>query len=308
MPGFDDILVSGSPATITAADLVLRLRKILEDDPWQDVSAGAYTAGDGTIAVASPGNWSEGNTMEADDGTYSQFRVRAPASGNFYTTSPITVTAAYNGTTDSNHASGIVLLKEPRFAGYLLYEAIVRTILGMQSWCWVAKQTTITPSTSTALYPMPTDFDSLVEGGVVQQTTQTTVTDYTTYDTYLGTVRVVRQLPVTIAPSTVALRFATFDNMTHDVNITYRAEITASAVPDDSIAECVVLGAAARVMMAKEVPFAGQDQGVADPSSALHAGDQLRTGLMFQQQHIALRYRIRRELQTVAPGAKVYVG
>ncbi len=307
MPGFDDILVSGSPATITADDIVLRLRKLLEDNPWQDVSTGAYAPADGTIAVASPGNWSEGNTMEADDGTYSQFRVKAPASGNWYTTSPITVTASYNGTSDAIHDSGTVLLKEPRFAGYLLYEAVVRTIISLQSWCWVAKQYTVTPVTSTALYPMPTDFLGLVQGGVVQQGLGTIV-EVASYDTILGGVTVVRNLPVTIAPSTVALRFGWFDNFTNAVTVTYRAEITAAAVPDDSIAECVVMGAAARVMGAKEVPYAGQDQGVADPSSAIHAGDQQRTAFWFQSQHIALRYRIRRELQTVAPAAKVYVG
>jgi hypothetical protein len=185
---------------IAQATLVKRVRRRLDDEPWETTITNSPTASASSTTVGVPDGtqWTEGDIGEFTDGE--RVRVVSVSSNN------LTVKRGHDDTTITAHTTGDVILKEPEYAFVEIVEAIERTIDDLWPWVYVVSSTTLTAVSSKRYYDLPTAFKALVS--VTQDVTSTSgqyrLLEYGAKGSgYV--VGVARGLPTTIATSGTAL-------------------------------------------------------------------------------------------------------
>jgi hypothetical protein len=288
---------------ITLANLVPRVRRLLEDEPAEDRLGKAISdTTSETAVVGNPTLWAENSIIEFDDASGEQARTRGTPTGN-----TLDIKRGHNNTTAATHLDGAVLLKDPRFAYDNIIEAMTRTVNDdFFPWIWDTATDTITYDSTKNLYNAATDFIDLI--AAVQKSTST-VTDQHRYGTGYPAkaIHVERDVDTTIAASGVAYRFPHgFYNTTNTVKVKYRRLYTTSTIPDDWIADALVYGACARLLRAKAAPITGMER-PANESAETHA-DLLRVASFFQRDFEDKRHRISNDLKSREPPARVWMG
>jgi hypothetical protein len=136
------------------ADIVTHVRRLVQDEPWADFLSSSYTAGGTTVSTVAPTGWEEGAVMDFP-ATLQQMRVRSTPTAN-----PITVTISWNNTTNASESNGATIFRDPRFGSDQI-DKMITHVVDTRLWpdVWVKGTTTITPSSSTNIYDMPTDYE-----------------------------------------------------------------------------------------------------------------------------------------------------
>ncbi len=283
-------------STATTESLIHRIRRELEDEPWEDYITSSSTAADTTITVNQGSAWTEGDVGEFDDGSLDQFKV---ATG---TTSPITVRRGHNDTTATQHDSGAVVLKNPKLGGWQILNALEETVAELWPYVWVTRSTTVTPSTTETVYTMPVDFIDLIS--VTQQQTPATPAAYISYGARGGAMpaTVMRGLPVASVGSGMALNIPILDNTTNAITVRYRAEPTLTDIEEGLMSTTVVLGACGKLAVALD-----SSRVVMQPPNAPY-GQGLRSAQWYELKFRENRWRLRNLLLKSTPPARVYVG
>lgn len=277
--------------SITIETLVTRVRNELEDDPWVDYLSSSYAAASGSVSVAQPTMWAEGDRMEVDDGSGNILRVKTTPSSN-----PITIKAGFHNTTDANASSGAAVLKNPEFEHDEVLNAIKRVIDGLRPYIYVVRTSTINFAAGVKIYAVPSDYRKFIN--LTQDVTPTaapTKFAVVRYGVDKGyPVAEVRDVPTTVAASGVGLYLpVVVTTPTTTATLTYASDIASAPssgnfvdITDGPLADLVCMGACERLLRATESHRDMDD--VAQGDVGAPAGTRLRTasyyGAEFRQQ------------------------
>lgn len=295
---------------VNAETLLKRVRKMLDDEPWEDYLSAGYTAASGSVSVVQPTQWAEGDRMEVDDGSGNILRVKTTPSGN-----PISVKGGHNDTVDANASSGATVLRNPSFEHDEIAHSIQRTIDGLWPFVWVKDTLNLTAATGVHIYPVSSaTFKELIS--VTQDITpaanptQYAVIRYGKDPGY--PVSVLRDLPASISATGLALWFQSFRTVpTTTIVVTYARTIASTPaagnyadLDDGLMADMVMYGACATLLEATEIQRDVDD--VSQGDVALTPGSRLRTGAYFRQRFEDLRWKMELQLKKTEPKAAVW--
>src|SRR3990167_7110234 len=245
---------------LAQATLVTRVRRLLDDDPYEGRITSAYTAASGSVIVDDGTKWAVGDWGEFDETPWDHFLVRSISSNT------LTVKGAHHNTTDTNHTDEIPVKKAPFYAAQQIIRAIEQTIQELWPHAWKSIAGSVTPSTTTVWYDGALTWLGLIS---VNQRHGTSDREIGLFGA-AGTGRSVilqRNLPTGLVASTVGLRFpGGFFHSSNTVNVAARGSITTtlssnnfSDVDDGLLAEALVYGAAAKLVGAKGIQRVGED-------------------------------------------------
>lgn len=246
---------------VSQATLILRVRRLLDDNSFSDLDTAGVAPGGTSVTVADSSKYEIGDFIEwQDDGDVAL--VTALPDGTH-----LTVRRSQKGTTASTHAASTVILKNPHFYYNDIADQINRVIKSLWPYAWKGVSlSAITPApTTTVWYNAAADLIDLVH--VTQR--YGTVAKVAFYgDTGSGlAVQVERNMPTAVVASGVGIRFPNgFATNDYDVNVTYRAKLTDtlstgnySDLSDDTLAEAIIHLAAGQLVAYKEARKATQE-------------------------------------------------
>lgn len=290
------------------SSLIQDVRHLLQDTSWETTSTTTDTGStvvvpDGTKwAVGDVGEWSYSGNVGGE-----QFLVQSISSNN------LTVVRGYNGTTVETHSSGDRVVKNPDYSVIQIVNAINRVIESVYPTAWKVVVSTVVPnSTSTWFDSGLTGSDltgmiDLVHGEQLYGSSNDKVGLYTPSVPHASSrpVRVVRNVPTSLASSGVALRFpGGFFHPSNSITMRWRARLTATVssgqytdIDEGLLSECIVYGACARLVGAKELPNLREDQRVGQAGSGAYIG----TAGWFELKHRELLDQYRLDLMTRIP-------
>ena len=251
--------------------VVSRVRRILEDYPYETISAsdpGTATAGDlDTFDVPDGEQWDEGNIAEFQDNG-EQCYVRSVS------TNTLSVIRGYDGTTPAAHDVSTRIVKDPVFTYQHILDNIKNTINGLWPNAYKKVEATFAPDPTAKWYNLSDEWLDLVS---VTQLFGNDDQDIGMYGTVAGYPCFLRRnLPDTIVASKVGIGLPDgIFHATNDIHATGIARITDAIVGteftdlfnDGVDIECIAYGTASRVVLAKEVRRQhGTDTSQADQS------------------------------------------
>jgi hypothetical protein len=212
------------------SDVITHVRRIVQDEPWEDFLTAGYTAAQTSVTVNSPTSWEEGDIMDfssdpsgASPPVYEQMRVKADATVN-----PVSIKFAHNDTTNLNHANGIAMLKNPRYGSDQISRMVIH-VINSQLWpdVFVVLNTTLTPSVVTAIYDLPADYEDFV---TIAQMAAGNIEDIR----YLNRVDELLNVPTAISASNKALRiWGAWPRLDVNGTLFYRAKVTFTTMTAD---------------------------------------------------------------------------
>lgn len=209
-------------------DVVTNVRRLVQDEPWEDYLTAGYSAAGATVQVGNPSAWEEGDIMDFytdPNGTpsYEQMRVRADAVAN-----PVSIKIAHNDTTNMAHANGVPMLKNPRYGSDQIAKMAIHVITS-QLWpdVFVVPNVSLTPVVNSAIYDLPADFEDFV---TISQAAAGPIEDLR----YLNRVDVLMNVPTTISTSGKALRiWGSWPRIDVPGTLYYRAKVTPTTMTSD---------------------------------------------------------------------------
>jgi hypothetical protein len=213
---------------VALADVITHVRRLIQDEPWEDFVTSAYTATDLTIQVNSPTSWEEGDIMDfytdpsgGSPPVYEQMRVKADATAN-----PVSIKFAHNDTMNLSHANGIPMLKNPRYGSDQISRMAIH-VIETQLWpdIFVVQSTSLTPSVATAIYDVPADYEEFV---TIAQLASGDIEDVR----YINRVDELLNVPTSIAATGKALRmWGSWPRLDVNGTLYYKAKATFITLP-----------------------------------------------------------------------------
>lgn len=211
---------------MSLGDVITHVRRIVQDEPWEDFLTAGYTATNTSVTVNSPTSWEEGDIMDfyTDPNgsfSYEQMRVKADATAN-----PVSIKFAHNDTTNLSHANGIPMLKNPRYGSDQI-SRMAAHVITTQLWpdIWVQKEATLTPSVTSAIYDLPADYEDFV---TIAQVAAGPIEDLR----YLNRVDELLNVPPAISATGKALRiWGAWPRIDVTGTLFYRAKATTTDLP-----------------------------------------------------------------------------
>lgn len=284
---------------LAQATVVLRVRQLLGDNPWATTASAASSSS--TIAVPDGTRWDEGAIVEFSAGG-EQAWVSSVSGNN------LTAIRGYNGTTAATQASQTVW-RDPAFTYKAITDAVDMTIQELWPYAYKKSTVAITPNTSSPYrwYNLATDFMELI--AVTQVNTGSTPNSVYTYGTRGSGLPITlnRTLPVTLVASGIGIAFQSFASTAYDISVDYAAKLTPTLsstnytdLDDGILADIVSYGAAARLVVASDVPRATQED-IAMGDSTVQVGMRSSVGRQLYQQYLFLRNQYREELMRKWP-------
>ncbi len=275
-------------------DLVRRIRRELEDEPWEDYATSSVAADATTVPVNEGAAWAEGDVGEWNDDSFEQFKVRVGGS------SSLTVKPGHNDTDSVAHADNAVVLKNPKVNGWFIVSVLEETLSELWPYAWAVRSTTLTPVLNQSYYTLPADLVDVISVTQKQVGTPTSYVAYGTRGSSLP-IAVSRGLPVADVGSGNSLMIQTLDNTTNAITLQYRAFLSMSDIEDGLLSSAMVWGAMTKLALAADTTLIRQTI----PQNAISG---LRQSLGYQQRFEDVRRQLHYELERTFPPARVYVG
>lgn len=226
---------------MTVATTITDVRRMVQDEPWEDYLGGAYTAAGATVTVTTYTMWEAGDIMDfpgvESGGSYEQMRVKTTPSST-----TVSIKYSHNDTTNQNHANGATILKNPRFGTDQIAKAVSH-IVSTRLWpdIWVVSTSSITPTPgSTLIYDLPADYESFVSlvqlrGGSLEDLV------------YARGVQELRNVPSAVSATNKALRVANWPRVDVAATLFYRARVTTTSMTSE-MEPLIALGTAAYLL------------------------------------------------------------
>lgn len=278
--------------SLAETTLIARVRKALQDEPWEDTLSSGYTAASGTASFTQPTQWAEGDRAEFADGNI--LRVKATPSAN-----PVSVKGGHNDTTDVNEASAAVALKNPEFEYGAIREAAQIVLDSLWPWAWTVATTNLTAAAGVQLYALPAAFRELISA--TQDTTPAAAPTHLQAIAYGSDpgypVSIRRHLPTGVAASGMALWFQQVRiTPTTTILVTYAKQVESTIttgnyveLDDGLMAKMVVAGVCAELLEADEIVRIQDDVDQGD--IGVPANARLRDGAYWQAKFERFRHR-----------------
>ncbi len=262
---------------VSRAALIPRVRSFLDERPFVTTASAASSSS--VVAVTDGTDWEEGAILEFQNNG-EQALVQSISVNN------LTCVRGWNGTTAATQASGNAY-RDPQYTYDNVDKALTAAISRLWPYCWKVTDDTITPLTDgTQWYDLAADAFGLVN--VVQQYGSSSQS-LGRYGDGMTNRQVIfeRNLPTALVASGVGVRFPNgFFHVSNTVRIKYATAITGTSdIEDDGdmpVAEAVIMGALARLLVAKESErvVQGEDQEVA---RSIRVGARLSTSAYYER-------------------------
>lgn len=257
--------------SVNQTAIVQRIRNIVADPPYAlPITNGLTGSSSTSLQFDDATIWTRGNILEWQDNGEQNYITAVTGSVTG------TVIRGWNNTTITGHASGSVAYKDPRFTYAQTVEAISLTIQELFPYAYKKKTTTVTPATGTPVW-VDLASDALGLISVTQVDTTQTPTKLWSYgDKGTGLpVGFRMNLPITLCASTIGIIFPRgYAETTDTVQVDYAAMLTDTVsgsayvdIVEGTLADCIVYGAAARMIEGRDNPrTTQQDTGMHDAS------------------------------------------
>jgi len=290
--------------TVAAGTIIQRVRNLLTDDPWATVMTGTVsTTTTTTIPVPDGTRWDEGDILEFQDNG-EQCYVRSVSSNN------LTVIRGWNGTTATTHdgsTTAIVIFQDPTFTYVRIQEAADLVIQSL--WPWVYKKVTlsVTYDATKTWYDLASNFIAPIS--ITQNDSSATPDRLYIYGKKGSRlpVAVRLNLPTSLVASGVGISFPRGfgkADASYPVQVDYAAKLTTTGsytdLTDGILAAIVTYGAAARMVMASEIPRVTQDD-INMGDQSVVPGSRTRAGRDLYTQFLFLRNQYNDELRRTMP-------
>lgn len=285
-------------AVVSIDTLVTRAKHLLDDEPYEARTTGSIADGAATTVPINDGTqWVEGDVGEFDDASGDQFKVISIASNN------LTVKRGHNGTSAAGHASGVTVLKNPRFGRDQIVRSLNEAMVSLQPMVWKRATTTLTAVAGTYVYDLGV-LDFIFLSSVTQKVAAGETVKYGREGTGLPVV-VERNHNTFTGDASPTLRFPNGFKTTTTfttVDVTYAALLTTSDLEETyGVANAVLLGAVALLVTGKQVPRLGSDVSQGDASVSPGVHDQV--GEMWRQRATEAAQRANAHLMRICPPA-----
>ena len=294
--------------SVTVATMVKRVRRVLNDYPWQDVLTGSFASGATTTAtVADTTAWEAGEILEfQDDGEQAVVLTITGAT-------TMTVGRNYNSSivTPAGHASGVVIFKTPAFQYVQVKDALEETMTSMWPYVYKKVVTTITPVAGTHYYELPSAGSEILELSSVVQTAGTSpnirpffygrgngaypvslIFDLGTDISTAG--RPVLYLPY-LQNADNAVRIIGIGKVTATITTT-----TYDDIVEGLMSEYIVLDSISRIVRAYDVPRASQED-ITMGDQTVQPGHRTNIGRDWGREARSKRLALQAELRTTLP-------
>lgn len=290
---------------VARSEMVQRVRRILNDTPYETYITAAITGGATTVPVPNGTKFAEGVIVEfQDDGE--QVLVLSVAGNN------LTVKRGHNGTTAAGHSANTPILLNPVFQYVQITRTVDMVLSCLWPYAWKASTSNITPSATTTWYQLPADCIDLVAVRQVYGTAADKIAFYGDAGSGLP-VRFERNLPTAIVATGIGISFpAGVADDSNQILVTYRAKITNAVsggsytdISDGILAEAIVYGACARLVSSREVPRV-TDEDITMGDSSVQPGAKLQAAAWYEDMYRRLLNQYHDELLRVSAPMRIW--
>lgn len=238
------------PTPISAADLVVRVRDLLGDQPY--ITSSTTTGTGTTVTIPDTSNWSDGDIGEFQAGTigYEQFLVV----GDPPSATTLTVIRGYGGTTAESHSSGVLIAQNPGWFGRQVQQAIADGVRQLWPFVYRVEDIAVTPVVGRAWYDVTAPLDDAL--GIVNVTQATdALGNYAAYK--VKDLKFDPEANTDAITSGQALYIPFFYHQTNDIIVKVMEAVTGdNDIEDNSlfpVADCVIYLAAGRLVGGGEI-------------------------------------------------------
>jgi len=294
---------------LAKATVVRRIRRILNDNPFQDTCTEAMDTTETGLDVADTTKYDVGAVVEfQDDGEQCLITVLASAT-------TLTVIRNYNGAapgTGTTHAISGAILRDPVFSYNQIEEAVDATLRGLWPHVYKAVTMSITPVAGTSWYeidePTADNATEMLELSSITQVDSNTPTGYRYYGERRGMFPAYLHMdvPTTIAGSGVALYIPTLAN-TNTITVKGIGKLTATLattnyadISDGVEADTVVYYAVSRLVAATDISRSTQED-ISLSDQTVVSGRRTSLAAYWQREAQKSRYTWERELARTLP-------
>jgi hypothetical protein len=301
-------------AAVTVANLVQRIRTVLNDYPLSTKLATTISSTGTTSVIVTTG---EGARIDAtsilefqDDGEQCYITSMS--------TDTATVVRGYNGTTAaSSHTSGVEIRVNPTFSYKQVTDAVSATIETLWPYVWKKATLTITPSTTKAWYDLDVNVMDLIQVSQKYNTASTPIRIFfygargKTYP-----VGVFRGIDSSVVTSGVGLYLPYRRDDTNSIYADVRKKITDGGttsyddIVDTSVsnqelaAEMLVAGAVARMLAAHDIARSSMED-IPQGDKSVRPGVRTQLSAYWHNRFIELRHQLHAEqMLTMSPMKK----
>lgn len=272
-----------SEGTSTAAALVARVLRRIEDDPITDIETVGVndTATDFTVADSTL--YEVGHTLDfQDDDTYEAVLVTAIPDAT-----SLTVRRGHRGTTAATHAANAVFRQNPRHLSHIINEYVTEAVAALWPDLFTVYSATYTTSSTDYWYALPAGAEDVLE--VYQYDTSGSIDDKVRprLDTKASFVA------TSVAASNKAIRVQGLDTNIGDFTVIYTAKPAVTELTT-SMADIVVLDAA-RMALESETSFRSRRP---TQDFIFDATNKIRS---FERQVLLLKEKERKRLEEYIP-------
>lgn len=259
---------------VSVPTLVKRVRRELQDEPWEDLlSAAVAAAGTATVSVVNPSSWAEGDRMEFDDDTGDVARVKSTANG----ANPVPIKRGHNGSTAIGHADASTVVKNPAYEYNAIVDAVNDAIAALWPDAWVAVAArNLVPVAGVRWYAATAGTIGLLS---VKQVVSGTTLNTINYGKRGSRYPVAFELRHPSFSDGPAIGFPSFYSSTINVRVVEAAKVDTTTVTDGDMAKFVVMDACRRLLEGEDVERGKSDTRQGDVGVAV--GSLIRNAAWF---------------------------
>lgn len=240
------------PSPVSSADLVVRVRDLLADQPYTTTST---TTGTGTtITIPDTTNWADGDIGEFQAGTvgYEQFLVV----GDPPSSTTLTVVRGYGGTTAEAHSSGVSVVQNPTFFGRQVQQAISDGVRSLWPFVYRVEDIDVTPVIGQGWYDVSGALDDTL--GIISVTQMDGTAPNLVIQKYKAKDLIFEpEANTDVVASGQALYIPFFYHQTNTIKVKVMESVTGDADIEDNslfpVADCVIYLAAGRLVGGGEI-------------------------------------------------------
>jgi hypothetical protein len=284
-------------AAVDIVVLMQRVRKWLQDEPYEDAHTDALTssASDNIMTVADGTKYKEGNTIEWKNpdalGNFERAKVVSKSGDE------ITLFRGHDDTVVYAHSANSRFYKDPSWTGDQILRAINDAVASeLWPWAWNKGSVNVTPAVGTVWYDIAADFIDPIQ--IVQLYSNNLRPG--AYGTRNGiAVQIARNLPTALVPSGNGISFPEGKyHATNVIKVDYRRLVTTATVEEGMMADVVVFAVCEALMAARDLKKAEKD------NRQTMAG--VRTAEAFRIKKERKREQLLSYLMITIPPAKVW--
>ena len=286
------------------ATLIQRVRDILGTEEFEDYITADPTTGT-NVTVTDTTLWDAGAVGEfQDDGE--RFLVRSITNSTV-----MVVKRGHGGTTAaSSHAVNTVIVRDPVYPYSRINDSIVQTINSLWPWAWHMEEVELTVDSTKAWYDLTATCIDLIQAFQLTDGTPTHAKFFGVDGSYKPVI-IARNLPSSLVTSGVGARFprGIFDS-DNTIYVQCRAKVLTTVsggnytdLTDEIETETIAWGAAARLVMAREIPRVSEDD-TSMGDATVQPGNRMSIGREVFKRYRELLNDWNDELKRTIPPAK----